>query len=95
MQVVGREGGVAVSAAWREMIYNRRILTGVIARRRSKVGVEKEQKVQHLINKQIIRNKTVGGEVRAQSWSMVKIPHAELRDTRIDLWSKGQGQSDR
>jgi hypothetical protein len=68
MQVVGREGGAVVSAAWREMIYDRRILTGVIDSRTqevtdmSKVGREKGQKVQHFINKQIIQNKTIGGD---------------------------------
>jgi len=89
-----------VGAAWREMFYDRRNSNRCDSETQeiadlSKVGGKKGKKVQHLINKQIIQNKTIRRGSQSLRCSMVKIPHAELGDTRTHLWSKGQGQNDR
>jgi len=50
--------------------------------------------MQYLINKLKIQNNR-REKVLVQLYSMVKIPCAELGDTRTQLRDKGQGQSER
>jgi hypothetical protein len=56
----------------------------------SKWEEEKGKRMQHLINKWIIQNKTVGEEFVAHCYSVVQIQCAELGDTMSQLLSKGQ-----
>jgi hypothetical protein len=49
-----------------------------------------------MINNKINPKQTIGGaKVAAQCYSIVNVTRAEPGDTRAQMWSKGQGQTER